>query len=580
MIEKIKLSSVNNQHTPKQKGKGHQETRQQPAFGGIVDGLISGVQLCEKHPMINVSVLDLSTAIVPRTIIETYSGSKRTDENGNQKRELNFYAGMEALRREGSGLVINCLIPSFLVMGAAKVLQRPIMGSFGNSKLSNVWANNDTLDKVKEFYSKAGGSTKEEKVYNTLKSMFENIEGVDGNAEKGGLKKFKDIFKEGTEFDEALKKLTKAVCADKFDGKSVKEAYENLVKKTHISENIKFSGDKKFFSNSFESVTKDGSKLLHNLVKENITDAKALDKYFAKAKTLVNAKSLAGLGIIIPLAVAAQPINRWITRKMSGRKGAPIYSDFKDRKDDQELSAKQKAELLKQKFISVGSMIGVAAISMLMDKPSKNLLQFKGLFPSMDQARIISTATFASRMAASEDRNELREATVRDIATFSSFYFLGDYAAKGIATAIEKSNPEAKLINRLKEVPKDANILKKFWNWAKHTSLKSTDELATVKDKKLRTICQIGNLAFSLISLGIFIPLYTRTKTNKKRQEELANISAKQASNTNDAAAAKSSSSSSGAGTTGDTNTSSKFAEDLSNTLIKDNTAFKAFFNS
>lgn len=196
-------------------------------------------------------------------------------------------------------------------------------------------------------------------------------------------------------------------------------------------------------------------------------------------------------------------------------------------------------------------MIGVAALSMIMDKPSKNLLQFKGLFPSMDQARIISTATFASRMAASEDRNELREATVRDIATFSSFYFLGDYAAKGIATAIEKFQPGVKLINRMKEVPKDANILKKFWNWAKHTSIKSTDELATVKDKNLRTICQIGNLAFSLISLGIFIPLYTRTKTNKKRQEELAKLNADKASQTNDANAAKSSSSSSGAGTSG-----------------------------
>lgn len=576
MLEKINLSSVNRQHTPKQKGQGKQNSNQQPAFGGIVDGLISGVQLCEKHPMVNVSVLDLSTAIIPRTIIETYSGSKRTDENGNQKRELNFFAGMEALRREGSGLVINCLIPGFLVMGAAKVLQRPIMGSFGKSKLSNVWANNDTLDKVKEFYSKAEGNSNQEKVKNTLKTMFESIEGVDGNAEKGGLKKFKDIFKGSKEFDESLDKLVNAICAKEYDGKEVKTAYENLVKKTHISENIKFAGEKNFFSNSFESLTKDGSKLLHNLVKENITDAKALDKYFVKAKTLVNAKSLAGLGIIIPLAIAAQPINRWITRKTSGKKGAPIYSDFKDRKEDQELTPKQKADLLKQKFISVGSMIGVAALSMFMDKPGKNLLQFKGIFPSMDQARIISTATFASRMAASEDKNELREATVRDIATFSSFYFLGDYAAKGIATAIEKSNPEARLINRLKEVPKDANIMKKFWNWAKHTSLKSTDELATVKDKNLRTICQIGNLAFSLISLGIFIPLYTRTKTNKKRQEELAKLNA--SSQTQNGAAANSSSTG-GAGKPGDSKTSPNAGE-YSNHPSKNNTAFKAFFNS
>lgn len=89
---------------------------------------------------------------------------------------------------------------------------------------------------------------------------------------------------------------------------------------------------------------------------------------------------------------------------MSGRKGAPIYNDYADRKEDRELTPKEKAQLLKQKFISVSSMLGVAGLSMFMDKPSlKSLFQFKGLFPTMDQARIISTATFASRMAASEE---------------------------------------------------------------------------------------------------------------------------------------------------------------------------------
>ena len=88
---------------------------------------------------------------------------------------------------------------------------------------------------------------------------------------------------------------------------------------------------------------------------------------------------------------------------------------------------------------------------------------------------------------------------------------------KAIATGIEHTNKDAKLINRFKQSNPDDNVFKKLWNWAKHTSLKSSDELATAGDKRLRTICQIGNLAFSLVSLGIFIPLYTRTQTNKKK---------------------------------------------------------------
>ena len=272
---------------------------------------------------------------------------------------------------------------------------------------------------------------------------------------------------------------------------------------------------------------------------------------------MVNWKSIGGLGLIIPLAISMQPINRWITRKTSGQKGAPIYKDFGKETAHKEPTAKEKHELLAQKFISIGSMIGVAGLSMLMDKPSLKMFQFKGLFPTMDQARIISTATFASRMGAAEDKNELREATVRDIATFSSFYFLGDYVAKGIATLLQRHKKDVHLINVLKERNPNANALEKLWHWAKHTAIKSSDELVTVKDKRLRTMCQIGSIVFSLLSLGVFIPLYTRAKTNKKHAEELAKMNAEATSATS--------------------NTSGK---DFSMSLLKDKTAFRAFTDS
>ena len=214
------------------------------------------------------------------------------------------------------------------------------------------------------------------------------------------------------------------------------------------------------------------------------------------------------------------------------------------------------------------------------DKPSLKMFQFKGLFPTMDQARIISTATFASRMGAAEDVNELREATVRDIATFASFYFLGDYVAKGIATLLEKMNKDkgVHLINRLGKPDKNANLLKKFWFWAKHTTLKSSDELVTAKDKRLRTICQIGNIAFSLLALGVFIPLYTRSKTNKKHAEELAKLNAQQNNPTAGVKILQKTE------TTSDSTLSytgkSKSFDEFSKSLLKNDTAFKSIMNS
>lgn len=529
MIDKI---SSANKYTP-----NRDNYRQNPSFNGLVDGAVAAVQLCEKYPMLNVTALDLSTAIVPRTIIET--------------KESNGHAGFEAFRREFSGLFVNCLIPSFIVMGIAKLLQRPLMGGFNKSNLVNTWANSDSIDKIHHFYGSAKGATPKERVSNTFRSMFNSISGVDGS----NTVEFSKVFKNNSKFEKIIQDLTDAVTADEFDRKIVKKAYEALVNETHVAENIKFKNDKAFFANNLESVCDDTVKMLRGVIKENITDEAKLAQYFKKAKNLVNWKSIGGLGLIIPLAISMQPINRWITRKTSGQKGAPIYKDFGKDNEHKELTPKEKRELLAQKFISIGSMVGVAGLSMFMDRPSLKMFQFKGLFPTMDQARIISTATFASRMGAAEDKNELREATVRDIATFASFYFLGDYVAKGIASFIEARNKDVHLINRLKAPKEGANALQKLWHWAKHTTIKSSDELATAKDKRLRTICQIGNITFSLLALGVFIPLYTRSKTNKKHAEELAKQNAEKSQTTMD---------------------SSK-SDNFSKSLLADRAAFKAF---
>lgn len=529
MINKVELGSVKNNRTPKyvsQKNKG------QTSFTGLGNLALKGIQKCEESPMINVAVLDLSTAILPRTFFETFIGSKKKDENGNEthERKLNIMGGFEAFRREGSGLLINCMIPSFIVMGAAKLLNRPIMGAFNKSNLTRSWANGDTINCVSKYYKNAQGASKEDRVFSTLKSMFDDIEGVDGDIGKGGLKKFKEIFANDEEYTNHLRKMAKNIVSEKPEKGYTTEMYKYLVRKSGIAENIKFSKDSGFFSSSLGHLCDSVGDVLHGASKEGILTPNAniaatesrFAKYLSKANHLVNAKSIAGLGMIIPLAVAAQPINRWITHKLSGKKGAPIYNDDKERI----LTPEEKKQLTARKFIDVPLMWGVAALSMLMDRPSLKMFQFKNIFPTMDQARIISAATFSSRLAAAEDKNELHENTIRDIATFSSFYFLGDYAAKGIATFLEKHNKDGiKLINRLKDANPNDNIMKKFWNWAKHTKMKSTDELSAIsnealrtKAKNLRAICQAGNLAFSLLSLGIFIPLYTRTQTNKKEK--------------------------------------------------------------
>lgn len=540
MINKISVSvDKKHQYSPNKQANT-------PSFKGFGDVAMKFIQACEKEPMVNVTVLDLLTAIIPRTIVETVVVPEQKDENGNKKKKLlNFFAGFEALRREGSGLIVNCIIPSFIVMGTAKLLKNPILkGDFKNADFIHNWSNTEALKKIQSFYSETDSAKPVEKrIEQTFRNMLDNIEGLDG-AEVKSFDKLLGADK--AEYDDIITRLKNLTTAKDLDKKELKAVYEKIAEKTHITENIRFKNDNgKYFSNNLQSLCDDVVKTLRGIHKENITDSARLAEYFKKAGKMVNAKSIAGLSLILPLAIYMQPINRWITWKLSGRKGAPMSADFQNKKDAV-LSKDEKAKLLKQKFISIGSMIGVSMLS-IMKMPSlgmlRDLVQFKGIFPSMDQARLISTATFASRMGASEDANELRESTIRDIATFSSFYFLGDYAAKGIASGIESyydkkalkkgdDSLRVSLLNRHKVLDKDANVLNKFWNWVKNTSLKSSDELATKSGKLLRTYCQVGSIAFSLLALGLFIPLYTRTQTNKKEQERLAKQNVEKTANT------------------------------------------------
>lgn len=478
----------------------------QPQFeGNIVEGAIKQLEKCEKHPMLNVTVLDVATAIAPRTAIESAT---------------NLFAGFEALRRESSGLIVNCLIPGFIVKGFSHVAAKPIFGR--ETRMASCWANTDTINTVAHYWEKANGKTNEEKVINTLKNILNDARGVDGRVVNG---KSNEVLFHKHNFANSLETYKEAILGSKTK-EEITAAFDEIIAKTHAGKDINIIStekgvETKHFSGSLESLLRDTPEILKEFIEhptEKVSDI------VQKSKNLVQIKSLLGLGAIIPLAISMQSINRWVTAKVSGKKGAPIYKDFKDSKT-KELTPKEKNELLRQKFISVGSMVGVALLSMLMEKPSwgkiKGIAQFNGLFPTMDQARLISTATFASRMAAAEDKNELKEATVRDIATFSAFYFLGDYVAKGLATVIEKTK-KVSLINDLKAPKENMNIVGKFWHWAKDTSLKSTAELThNPKLKQYRSLCQLGNIGFSIIALGILIPTYTRGKTDKKHREEM-----------------------------------------------------------
>ena len=492
------------------------QDKNNPSFkgGSPWSALLWGIQQCEANPMVNVAVIDMFSAILPRTFVESMT---------------NWFAGFEAFRREASGLIVNCLIPGSVAWLAALGLNKFIMPKGTN--MAKCWADNSLIDRATELYK---SSKSEDKIKDALKEILGNTEGTHGKEKV----LFKDALKENLDvYAEKLKQLSVSENVDL--GKEVEKISKEIAEKTHVFENVKVKGVKDVSATTTKTLLEDSVKYFKEFQKagKEVT----IDEFAKQSKKLVKGKSMLGLAIILPLAASMQYINRWITKKISGVEGAPIYDDF-GKEQNEEVRKKSKEGLLKQKVISIASMIGVSLLSM-MKKPTLGMLEFKGWFPTMDQARIISTTTFASRMAVADDKNELAEATIRDIATFSGLYFLGDYAGKATATIIEKKTG-VQLLNDTKPLKGNENIFKKFWHWVKDVNVKSSEEVVSktkealngakptaeqetkiTKELKrainLRSACQAANLGVSLLLLGLIVPIWTRHNTKKKHAEAI-----------------------------------------------------------
>lgn len=509
--------------------------------------LDKGFSVLDKNAMIQVSFVDTVSTNIPRTLVDLKTG---------------LAAAFETCRREFSGLFVNCLMPGLIVKGLAGFL--PKSKELKGTNVVGSWANGDSINKLQEVYKQAQESGAVDKTKKYVEMALSSIEGLDGKtwvkyADKANMPEYK----------EAVSIITEAISKNGGERKKLlKTAQGKLAGITKAESVLRFNGMAQAnLEDTLRDVADLGSKFnfvkkqtVNNLAQANgiATEAQtaskvneAINNYGSKLKDFVNKKSLIGMGIVIAIAVSIQTINRAITRKQFKAEGAPIYKDFGKKDTTQKMDEKQKKKFFMKKLAAATGMYGLAAISM-MKKPSLGMFQFSSIFPTMDQCRWIASSTFASRMIGAEDENELRETTVRDIASFAGLYFLGDYVKKGVASAIEALSKtkagknlfkeEIVLLNRKKEVAKPllnegASVvqklgtqgvyrLKQLGNWIKNTDLKTANEVSNIKVRNLRNICRVADIAFSVVMLGILLPKYNRKVTERKvaeakKQEQL-----------------------------------------------------------
>lgn len=516
---------------------GNSRKNTAPKFqGGIGDAafnlLDKGFSILDKNPMIQVSFVDTVSTNIPRTLVDLKTG---------------LAAAFETCRREFSGLFVNCLMPGLVVKGIAAIL--PKNKNLKGTDVAGSWANGASIDRLSQVYNQAQASNAVDKTRDFVEKAIGSLEGLDGTK----WVKYKDFASQNS-YKEAITDITKAISEKGKNKKTLlSSAQKKLAGLTKAESILKFNGAAQSnLGETLRDIADLGSKFntVKNRIPENITPQtaaasskinEAVNTYGSSLKHFVNKKSLIGLGIVLAIAVNVQSINRAITRKQFNAEGAPIYKDFGKKDTTQKMDENQKKKFFGKKLISAAGMYLLAAASM-MKKPSLNMFQFSGIFPTMDQCRWIAASTFASRMMGAEDENELRETTVRDLASFSGLYFLGDYVKKGVASGIEKLSKTTTgskllgnnvvLLNRRKEIAKPVlkegaslfekasnNIVyraKQFGNWIKNTDLKTAAEVSSTKVRNMRNICRVADIAFSIIMLGVLLPKYNRSVTEKK----------------------------------------------------------------
>ncbi len=550
--------------------QNREQTNQNPSFKGAGTAILNGVgnffKLCDDVPMFGVAVTDTAATNLPRTIVDL--------------KQTGVPAATETARREFSGLIVNCLIPGAFVYGAAKLVNNGFMKDFTTAgsrplDMTHSWANGEAISNLvgvwKEYkevpkHLTAGADPETiqdiQSVFSNrtfgrkgfIKSALSKIEGLNGVDSWDKLSDHKKLIDKAAELLEPAmreshppKNPVQRLKYNRTRSKALQDAYDVIVsgkytykdgfgkKVTEVieegggfraSHTLKFDG--KNIGSDLKNFLRDASDIgtALSVSKEARINP---DKFIKQATKLVNTKSLMGLAVVIPLAVSMQTINRAITRHKYNKTGAPIYKDFES--ENRVLTDEEKKKLNAQKPLAMGSIIGLAALSMGKGFPKSlsqaaNMLQFNTKFPTLNQCRVIATSTFASRMAAAEDPNELRESTVRDLASFAGLYFLGDYAEKLVATAIQKFSKKGKsgelqMFNKTKRPEEYKNTWQKFAGWVKDTNIKTFDEIPQ-EYRNYRSLAKLGGLGFSLMLLGVLLPTYNKHVTNKKEAKRKA----------------------------------------------------------
>lgn len=505
---------------------------------------------------VGANLTDLSFMVIPRIATDAKRGPA---------------ACLETTRREASGTANHSLIGAYGMLAGG--LASLVMG-FGNkfgTGVNNIFAAPETLRILAE--NKARQVKNNATQIDYIKETLANIKGFNPTSEYADTEGFVKLSKDT--IDDVAEVLNRAINKEglTFNEWSSKKAADSL----HVALNkiIADTGaDSKYIledatkeiksQTSLKTLLEDVFKVSKTFNKEKVLEAfksqvennKGItdNAFMKKLTTFMKTKSIAGVLMATAIGCSIQPLNIYLTKLKTGSDG---FVGVEGRSKDDSVGFKAlKVGSAAAFFAMVLTTLGTG-IKGFMDKMS-----FKGFWPTISQLKGIYGLTIISRIFATRDKDELREALTKDTLGFLSWLVLGDIVNKLTATALD--DPDATVLNTTEKEAKGI--------WAKtkrafNASLKTRDEIlieslaakdvktTKIKDgkviaktfkemmadlnniadkefvktakRRLSTLnkAQLAGYAFSGLVLGLGIPnlnIYLTNRLDKKRKAKAA----------------------------------------------------------
>lgn len=528
-------SNINQNLQLNQSKEPYKNQNQSKVSFGAGESVAYALNFLETNPAWGATAVDFFSMVAPRTAIDFTRGPE---------------AGMETARRESVSMINDAALGVY-GLGAAALLSRKLNKDF-NVKAHNMFINDDTLDVLNGKWEKARQDltkgTNEQITDKYLSNIFNEVKGFNPDIKDCDLNGWVGIDEKVQ--TSVVEKLSKAVHAKNSPEKMDKNLKSEL--KTLISDATGSEGTFKIAHGAKQAETSidvflDNVYRTAKAFKANSSNTKG----FIDALKGLNSKA-AVLGLVSSMVVGlgVQPLNVYLTKKKTGKTGF-VGAESKD-------SDKSSGFKAARFGVAAAMMAGALATIQHNLNPKEIIkkIQFKSIWPTMNQFKLVYGATIVSRMLASRDSNELRETTLKDTLGFANWLIFGGIVSKAVAKGLDSMNvmKDGSHFIRYNE----AENGKGFLNWLQNSKLESYEEILHTEFKKagkeafeggkpmgitkmfkkarelklpnitkrigLRALIQLSGYLYSGIVLGVALPKVNiaMTKHSEKKQKQAA----------------------------------------------------------